>query len=61
VGGKKQGHKTAEMKPNAKTLALAIHSQEKRSKSCHWGCTFSKGTVFYLKGAYWYLNVHIST
>jgi len=49
VGGKKQGHKTAEMKPNAKTLALAIlHSQEKRSKSCHWGCTFSKGTLFYL-------------
>jgi len=28
----------------------------KRYKSCHWGCTFSKGTLLYLKGAYWYLN-----
>jgi len=29
---------------------------EKRYKSCHWGGTFSKGTLLYLKGAYWYLN-----
>jgi len=33
------------------------HSQEKkRHKSCHWGCTFSKGTLLYLMGAYWYLK-----
>jgi len=24
-------------------------SGKKRYKSCHWGCTFSKGTLFYLK------------
>jgi len=35
---------------------LTIHSQKKRYKSCHWGCTFSKGTLLYLKGAYRYLN-----
>jgi len=27
-----------------------------RKKSCHWGCTFSKDTLLYLKGAYWYLT-----
>jgi len=35
---------------------LNIHSQKKRYKSCHWGCTFSKGTVLYPKAAYWYLS-----
>jgi len=25
---------------------------EKKYKSCHWGVTFSKGTLLYLKGAY---------
>jgi len=34
-------------------------SEKKRYKSCHWGCTFSKGTLLYLKGAYWYLNAYI--
>jgi len=29
---------------------------EKRYKSCHWGCTFSKGTLLYPKAAYWYLS-----
>jgi len=24
---------------------LYLHSQKKRYKSCHWGCTFSKGTL----------------
>jgi len=33
-----------------------VHSQKKRYKSCHWGGTFSKDTLLYLKGAYWYLN-----
>jgi len=27
---------------------------ENRYKSCH--CTFPKGTLLYLKGAYWYLK-----
>jgi len=35
---------------------MQMHSQKKRYKSCHWGCTFSKGTLLYLKGAYWYFN-----
>jgi len=37
-------------------ISLTEHSQKKRYKSCHWGGTFSKGTLLYLKGAYWYLN-----
>jgi len=32
------------------------HSQKRRYKSCHWGCTFSKGTLFYPKATYWYLS-----
>jgi len=32
------------------------NSQKKMYKSCHWGGTFSKGTLLHLKGAYWYLN-----
>jgi len=27
---------------------FGIHSQKKRYKSCHWGCTFSKGTLLYI-------------
>ncbi|KAG1973277.1 glucokinase regulatory protein [Pimephales promelas] len=27
-----------------------------RKKSCHWGCTFSKGTLLYPKATYWYLS-----
>jgi len=36
---------------------------EKKDKTCHWGCTFSKGTLLYPKAAYWYLSavVHITT
>jgi len=33
-----------------------IHSQKKRYKSCHWGCSFSKGTLLYPKATYWYLS-----
>jgi len=29
---------------------------EKRYKSCHWCCTFSKGTLLYPKASYWYLS-----
>jgi len=27
---------------------------QKKYKSCHWGCTFSKGTLLYPKAAHWY-------
>jgi len=33
-----------------------VHSHKKRYKSCHWGCTFWKGTLLYPKAAYWYLS-----
>jgi len=33
-------------------ISNILHSQKKRSKSCHWGCTFSKGTLLYPKGAF---------
>jgi len=43
---------------NAKLVnALTIHSQNKMYKGCHWGCTFSKGTLLYPKAAY-YILVH---
>jgi len=35
---------------------VLLHPQKKRYKSCHWGCTFSKGTLLYPKAAYWYLS-----
>jgi len=35
---------------------IIIHSQKERYKSCHWGCTFSKGTLLHPKAAYWYLS-----
>jgi len=25
-----------------------VHSQKKRYKTCHWGCTFSKGKLLYI-------------
>jgi len=28
-----------------------VHSQKKRYKSCHWGCTFSKGKLLSILGA----------
>jgi len=35
------------------TVAIyAALSEKKRYESCHWGGTFSKGTLLYLKGAY---------
>jgi len=34
---------------------FALHSQKKRYKSCHWGCTFSKGKLLSILGA----NMHI--
>jgi len=37
-------------------LPLCHTLSGKRYKSGHWGCTFSKSTLLYLKGAYWYLN-----
>jgi len=40
-------------------LFKILHSQKKRSKSCHWGCTFSKGTLLYPKAAYWYLSANM--
>jgi len=44
------------LKKDVGSASRAVHSQKKRYKSCHWGCTFSKGTLLYLKGAYWYRN-----
>jgi len=35
---------------------MHIHSQKKRYKSCHWGCTLSKDKLLYPKAAYWYLS-----
>jgi len=32
-------------------------SQKKRYKSCHWGCTFSKGTLLSILGANMYVSV----
>jgi len=32
-----------------------VHSQKKRYKSCHWGCTFSKGTLLSILGANMYI------
>jgi len=34
---------------------IAIHSQKKRYKSCHWGCTFSKGKLLSIFGANMYI------
>jgi len=31
------------------------HSQKKRYKSCHWGCTFSKGKLLSILGANMYI------
>jgi len=30
------------------SFRFILHSQKKRYKSCHWGCTFSKGTLLYI-------------
>jgi len=30
---------------------MLLHSQKKRYKSCHWGCTFSKGKLLSILGA----------
>jgi len=42
--------------------AFAIHSQKKRYKSCHWGCTFLKSKLLsildankYIAGANMYI------
>jgi len=32
-----------------------VHSQKKRYKSCHWGCTFSKGKLLYILGVNMYI------
>jgi len=45
----------------SKSVVLAPWSSyttlsDKKDKSCHWGCTFSKDTLLYLKAAYWYLH-----
>jgi len=37
-------------------VLLSCTLRKKRYKSCHWGCTFSKGTLLYPKAAYWYLS-----
>jgi len=38
-----------------------LHSQKKRYKSCHWGCTFSKGKRLSILGANMYiLGVNVS-
>jgi len=37
-------------------VGLSLNRQKKRYESCHWGGTFSKGTLLYLKGAHWYLH-----
>jgi len=37
-------------------LTKAAFTLKKRYKSCHWGGTFSKGTLLYLNCAYWYLH-----
>jgi len=42
-------------------LVYVFNSQKKRYKSCHWGCTFSKGTLLHPKLAIGTLVVHIST
>jgi len=34
---------------------FGIHSQKKRYKSCHWGCTFSKGTLLYILASEMYI------
>jgi len=36
-----------------------LHSKKKRYESYHWGGTFSKGTLLYLKGAYWDLHIFV--
>jgi len=40
---------------------IIIHSQKKRYKSCHWGCTFSKGKLLSILGANMYIcaNMYI--
>jgi len=37
---------------NIRRFEKRVHSQKKRYKSCHWGCTLSKDTLLYLKAAY---------
>jgi len=32
-----------------------IHSQKKRYESCHWGCTFTKGTLLSILGTNMYI------
>jgi len=41
---------------------IVLHSQKKRYKSCHWGCTFSKRKLLSILGANMYIlaaNIYI--
>jgi len=42
----------------AQELDTDTLSEKRRYKSCHWGCTFSKGALYAPKGC---ILVHIST